>query len=156
MIYGARMKPAFRIILLQRHNKFCGVIIFRRETGWDLDTRLIFFLAAGKRKFQRANVTAICVCCKWIHPTIGWRWDEHGTQKHTHGSWILCSVLRVLSKTIHSRFCITSWKLPYTTIYCLASRFILPRNLRARRLAASLSFSLALGEPKGIEKSSPG
>ena len=36
------------------------------------------------------------------------RRDEHGTHKHAHGSWILRSVSRVRSKTIHSLFCITS------------------------------------------------
>ena len=39
---------------------------------------------------------------KMIHPTIGWRPDEHGTHKHAHGSWILLSVSRVRSKTMHS------------------------------------------------------
>ena len=36
------------------------------------------------------------------------RRDEHGTHKHAHGSWILRSVSRVRSKTMHSLFCITS------------------------------------------------
>ena len=48
-----------------------------------------FFLAAGNKKFQRANETAMrvwCKWCKWIHPTTGWRRDEHGTHKHAHGS----------------------------------------------------------------------
>ena len=29
-----------------------------------------------------------------IHPTIGWRLDDHGTHKHALGSWILSSVVR--------------------------------------------------------------
>ena len=48
-----------------------------------------FFLAAGNKQFQRANETAMrvwCKWCKWIHPTTGWRRDEHGTHKHAHGS----------------------------------------------------------------------
>ena len=50
-----------------------------------------------------------------IHPTIGWRQHKHGTHKHAHGVWILCSVSRVRSKTMHSLFCITSlW--PYITL----------------------------------------
>ena len=69
--------------------------------------RYYFFLAAGIKISQRANATALRVWCKWIHPTIGWRRDEQGTHKHTHGSWnsvlyhvfvskqcILCSALR--------------------------------------------------------------
>ena len=36
------------------------------------------------------------------------RQDEHGTHQHAHGSWILCSVSRVSSKTMQSLFCITS------------------------------------------------
>ena len=60
-----------------------------------------------------------------IHPTIGWRRDEHGTQKHAHDSWILWSVSRVRSKTMHSLSCITSW-LPYITLCYIVSRFFLP------------------------------
>ena len=60
-----------------------------------------------------------------IHPTIGWRRDEHGTHKHAHGSWILWSVSRVCSKTMHSLPCITSW-LPYITLCYIDSRFFLP------------------------------
>ena len=64
---------------------------------------------------------------KMIHLTIGWRWDdhEHGTHKHTHGSWILWSVSRVHSKTMHSLPCITSW-LPHITLCYIDSRFFLP------------------------------
>ena len=54
-----------------------------------------------------------------IHPTIGWRRDEHGTQKHAHDSWILWSVSRVRSKTMHSLSCITSW-LSYITLCYIA------------------------------------
>ena len=32
------------------------------------------------------------------NPTIGWRRDEHETNKYAHGSWILWSVSRALSK----------------------------------------------------------
>ena len=76
-----------------------------------------------------------------IHPTIGWRRDEHGTHKHAHGSWILWSVSGVRSKTMHSLFCITSW-LPYITLCYIDSRFFLPLEqsrtaLLGCRLAAS-------------------
>ena len=76
-----------------------------------------------------------------IHPKIGWRRDEHGTHKHAHGSWILWSVSRVRSKTMHSLFCITSW-LPYITLCYIDSRFFLPLGqsrmaLLGFRLAAS-------------------
>ena len=77
-----------------------------------------------------------------IHPTIGWRRDEHGTHKHAHGSWILWSVSRVRSKTMHSLFCITcalSW-LPYITLCYIDSRFFLP--LEQSRMAL-LGFRLA-------------
>ena len=69
---------------------------------------LLFFLSAGNKKFQRANATAVRVWCKWIHPTIGWRRNKSGIHKHAHGSWILCCVSRVRSKTMYSLFCITS------------------------------------------------
>ena len=48
------------------------------------------------------NATAVRKWRKWIHLTTGWRRDEHGTHKHAHGSWTLCSVSRVRSKTMHS------------------------------------------------------
>ena len=60
-----------------------------------------------------------------IHPTIGWRRDEHRTHKHAHGSWILWSVSLVCSKTMHSLFCITLW-LPYITLCSIDLRFFLP------------------------------
>ena len=60
-----------------------------------------------------------------IHPTIGWRRDEHRTHKHAHSSWILWSVSHVRSKTMHSLSCITSW-LPYITLRYIDSRFFLP------------------------------
>ena len=56
-----------------------------------------------------------------IHPMIGWRWDEHGTHKHTHSLWILWSASRACSKTMHSLFCITSW-LPYITLCYIDSK----------------------------------
>ena len=60
-----------------------------------------------------------------IYPMIGWRLHEQGTHKHAYGSWILWSVSRVRSKTMHSLSCITSW-LPYITLHYLDSRFFLP------------------------------
>ena len=60
-----------------------------------------------------------------ISPRIGWRQDEYGTHKHAHSSRILWSLSRVLSKTMHSLFCITSW-LPYITLCYIDSRFFLP------------------------------
>ena len=60
-----------------------------------------------------------------IHPTIGWRRDEHRTHKHAHGEWILWSILHVRLKTRHSLFCITLW-LPYITLCYIDSRFFLP------------------------------
>ena len=65
-----------------------------------------------------------------IHPAIGWRRDEHGTHKHAHGSWILCSVSRVRSKTMHSLSGIKSW-LSYILCY-IDARFFCPWNNRVR------------------------
>ena len=85
-----------------------------------------------------------------IHLTIGWRRHKHGTHKHPHSSWILCSVSRVRSKTMHSLFCITS-SLPYITLCYIDSRFfllleqsrmaLLGCRLAASRLRARLLFS---------------
>ena len=67
-----------------------------------------------------------------IQPTIGWRRNERGTHKNTHGSWILWSVLRVRLRTMHSLFCITSW-LSYITLCFIDSRFFFcPWKNRAR------------------------
>ena len=79
-----------------------------------------------------------------IHPTTGWRRDEHGTHKHAHGSWILWSVSRVRSKTMHSLSCITSW-LPYITLRNNDSRFFLPLE---QSRTALLGCSLAIKEKK--------
>ena len=101
---------------------------------------LLFFLAACDKKFQRANATDSRM--KKIHPMIGWRRDEHGAHKHIYGSWILRSVSRVRSKTMHSLSCITSW-LPYITLRYIDSRFfsapetIAHGSISCRLLAAS-------------------
>ena len=77
------------------------------------------------KNFQRAGqMRQILRMGEMMHPTIGWRRDEHGTHKHAHGSWILWSVSRVRSKTMHSLSCITSW-LPYITLCYIDSRFFL-------------------------------
>ena len=106
-LWGAN--EAFRIILLQRHKKFrCDII----------------FLGHAIKNSSR-QMRQISRRMEMIHPTIGWRRDEHGTHKHAHGSWILWSVSRVRSKTMHSLSCITSW-LPYITLCYIDSRFFLP------------------------------
>ena len=86
-----------------------------------------------------------------IQPTIGWRRNERGTHKNTHGSWILWSVLRVRLRTMHSLFCITSW-LPYITLYSsIRDFFSAPgkiahgsMRLSPRSLASSRGCSLAI------------
>ena len=76
-----------------------------------------------------------------MHPTIGWRRDEHGTHKHAHGSWILWSVSRVRSKTMHSLSSITSW-FPYITLSYIDSRFfMLLEQSRTALLGCRLSAS---------------
>ena len=83
---------AFRIILLQRHNKFCGVIIFSQRQ------------AIGIPEGKCDSYTRMMQMMSYEST----RREEHGTHKHAHGSWILCSVSRVRSKTMHSLICITS------------------------------------------------
>ena len=88
-----------------------------------------------------------------IHPTIGWRRNEHRTHKHAHDSWILWSVSRVRPKTMHSLSCITSL-LPYITLCYTDSRFfpapgtIAHGSIRLppRSLASSRGCSLALSK----------
>ena len=57
---------------------------------------LLFFLVASNKKFQRAMRSHTHM----PQMQMQIRRDEHGTHKHAHGSWILCSVSRVRSKTI--------------------------------------------------------
>ena len=122
--YGAPMKPS---------ELFC----FKDTKNF---AALLFFLAAWNKKF-REQMRQLSRMMEMIHPTIGWRRDEHGTHKHVHGSWILWSVSRVRSKTMHSLFCVKSW-LPYITLCYIDSRFFLPPEqsltaLLGCRLAAS-------------------
>ena len=71
-----------------------------------------------KKGLMWVNATAVRKWRKWIHLTTGWRRDEHETHKHAHGSWILCSVSRVRSKTMHS-VCISHKS--YLTPPCVTS-----------------------------------
>ena len=83
-----------------------------------------------------------------IHPTIGWRRDEHGTHKHAHGSWILWSVSRACSKTMHSLSCITSG-LSYITLCYIDSIFFLPlEQSRTALLGCRLVFARLLAGNK--------
>ena len=129
---------------------------FASKAKWVL-RRYYIFLAAGNKKFQRANATTVRVWCKWIHPTIGSRKDEHGIHKHVHGSCILYCVSRVRSKTMDSLFCIMSLKLLYTIPYVksiwdsfylgnFAHSFIRlpPRITRLREAARSLAKTVKL------------
>ena len=90
-------------------------------------------LAAGNKKFQRANAIVIRVWCKWIHPTIGWRWVEHGTHKHAHGPWILSSLSRT---TIYIWLYVTSIR---DSFWTFAHGFI---RLPPRRLVSSQGYVL--------------
>ena len=94
------------------------------------------------KNFQRAGqMRQILRMGEMMHPTIGWRRDEHGTHKHARGSWILWSVSRVRSKTMHSLSSITSW-LPYITLSYIDSRFfLLLEQLRTALLGCRLSAS---------------
>ena len=112
-----RANEAFRIVLLQRHKKSRCVIIF--------------LSSMQKKKNSSRQMRQISGRMEMIHPTIGWRRDEHGTHKHAHGSWILWSVSRVRSKTMYSMFCVTSW-LSYITLCYIDSRFFCPWNNRSK------------------------
>ena len=102
-------------------------------------------------KISSGQMPQISRRTEMIHPTIGWRRDEHGTKKHAHDSWILWSVSRVRSKTMHSLSCITSW-LPYITLCYFDSWFFSAPGtiahgsirLSTRSLASSRGCSLAM------------
>ena len=127
---------------------------------------LLFFLGHAIKN-SSGQMRQISRRMEIIHPKIGWRRDEHGTHKHAHGSWILWSVSRVRSKTMHSLFCIASW-LPYITL-CLIHRFEIfsapgtiahgSIRLPPRSLASSRNCSLATtleGMVRGVEERGEG
>ena len=141
------VNEAFQIILIQRHKKFA---------------RLLFFLAACNKKFQRAKkMWQRLSRMEMIDPTNGWRPDKHGTHKHTHSSWILWSASHVCSKTMHSLFCITSW-LPYITLCYIDSKIfsapgtIMHGSIRLppRSIACLWGCSLAINRMISIDPSS--
>ena len=113
----------------------------------NISLRYYFFLAACLHAIKNSNeqMRQISLRMEMIHPTIGWRWDEHRTHKQAQGSWILWSVSCAISKTMHSPSCIMSW-VPYTTLCYIDSRFfsapgtmahssirLLPRSLTSLR-----------------------
>ena len=117
-MYGAPLKPS---------QSFC----FKDTKNF---AALVFFLATCNKN-SSGQMRQIWRRMEMIHPTIGWRRDETGTHKHAHESWILWSVSRVRSKTMHSLSCITSW-LPYITL-CLIHRFEIFLPLEQSRMALS-------------------
>ena len=98
----------------------------------------------NNNKFQRANATTIRVCCKWIHPTIGYKRDDHGTYKHAHGSWIPCSVSRVRSKTMKT-LSVLHYVIKVTLHYLMYHRIEIHSALELSRTAL-------LGCPLTIER----
>ena len=125
-------------------------------------TGLLFFLAACNKKFQRAKkMWQRLSRMEMIHPTIGWRRDEHGTHKHAHSSWILWSASRVCSKTMHSLFCITSWLHYITLCYIDSKIFSAPGTimhgsirLPPRSIVSLWGCSLAINRMISIDPSS--
>ena len=94
-----------------------------------------------------------------IHPTTGWRRDQHGTHSRDSRGFILWFVSRVRSKTMHSLYCITSW-LPYITLCYIDLRFFLPleqsrtallRTLYLGLVRAHLGYATQVWAPQGIE-----
>ena len=117
-------------------------------------------MAAGKKsindlKFRQSFITRRSTIWLFVNslydPPNDWLKTEWARDSQTRdGSWILRSVSRVHSKTIHSLFCITS-SLPYITLYYIDSRFFCPWNNRVRlyklpprSLASSRGCSLAI------------
>ena len=98
----------------------------------------------NNNKFQRANATTIRVCCKWIHPTIGYKRDDHGTYKHAHGSWIPWSVSRVRSKTMKT-LSVLHYVIKVTLHYLMYHRIEIHSALELSRTAL-------LGCPLTIER----
>ena len=72
---------------------------------------LLFFLGHAIKN-SSGQMRQISRRMEMIHPTIGWRRDEHGTQKHAHDSWSLWSVSLVRSKTMYSLSCMVALHYP--------------------------------------------
>ena len=86
-----------QIILLQRHNKFY---------------RVVFSLQQAIKNSSEQVRQLLPLMQMNIHPTIGWRRDEHGTHKHTH-TRLMGSVSHIRSKQcilcseLHHKCCLT-------------------------------------------------
>ena len=117
-------------------NKIFGAPLKSSELFSSKDTKhfaaLLFCLAACNKKFQRANAQ-ISRRMKMIHRLL----VEEGMSTG-HGSWILWSVSRVRSKTMHSLSCITIW-LSYITLCYIDSSFFRPLEQSRTALLAAAS-----------------
>ena len=117
-------------------NKIFGAPLKPSELFSSKDTKnfaaLLFCLAACNKKFQRANAQ-ISRRMKMIHRLL----VEEGMSTG-HGSWILWSVSRVRSKTMHSLSCITIW-LFYITLCYIDSSFFRPLEQSRTALLAAAS-----------------
>jgi len=106
---------SLQIILLQRHNKFYRVVFSLRQAIKDSSEQV-----RQLSPLMQMN----------IHPTIGWRHDEHRTHKHTHSSWILNHIFTwkqcILCSELHHKCCLT---LLYAGTIVHSSIRLLPRSL---------------------------
>ena len=118
---------------IQRTDLWCANEAFR-ITNFTSKTKhftaLLFFLAVCNKKFQRVNAQP------YAHDASTLSRDEHGTHKHAHSSWILCSVSRVRSKAMLPLFFINYFMLPYITLLYITTTsirdFFCPWNYCAR------------------------
>lgn len=106
--------------------------------------RRCFFLAAGNKKFQWANATAIAYDANEYPPNY-WLKTVWAQDSQTC-TWLVASVSRVCSKTMPSPFCITSQMLPYITICYINPRFLLPLELSRMSLLGCRLAALHLRE----------
>ena len=94
--------------------------------------------------FQQANSTTISFDAN-EYPPANWLKTLRAQDSQTR-TWLMDSVSRVCSKTMHSLFCITSQMLPYITICYIDTRFCLPLELSSTSLLGCHLAALHLRE----------
>ena len=112
----------------------------------------IVFMPIKNKKLQRANATAIRVCCRWIHPTIGWRQDKHGTHKHAHVDSLSCITCSLENNAFSVLHYVIKVNLHYLMLHRveihsaleLSRTALLYNRLPPRSLASSRGYSLAI------------
>ena len=75
------------------------------------------FKPKNDKKFHWANATALHVCYKWIHLTIGWRQDEHGDSQTR--TWLMISLFCIACLLKNNAFSVLHYIIKVTLHYLM-------------------------------------